>query len=145
MTSLPEATLVAGRGIAGDRYFAGAGEFSPAVQDPDHELTLIAIEEVERLNQVAGLSLLPGDLRRNLVTRGVALNDLVGVEFSVGEVALKGIRLCEPCRSLAARTHPSVVRHLVHRGGLRAGILRGGRVRVGDAIGPAGSGPVRGA
>lgn len=142
MTSLAEARLEAGRGIAGDRYFAGQGQFSPAVPDRDHELTLIEIEQVERLNAATGLALRSEELRRNLVTRGVALNDLVGVEFTLGEVSVIGIRLCEPCRSLAQRTHRSVLRELAHRGGLRAGILRGGRVRVGDPIRAGGGGDV---
>jgi MOSC domain-containing protein YiiM len=134
LASRQQAQLVAGRGIVGDRYFSGEGHFSPAAQDPDHELTLIELEQVAHVNAVAGLALQPGELRRNLVSVGVALNELVGVEFRVGEVVLRGIRLCEPCRHLAALTHEGVLRHLVHRGGLRAAIVRGGVVRIGDAV-----------
>lgn len=134
MRSLEEARLVAHKGIVGDRYHDGTGEFSPEVPDPDHELTLVEIEQVERFNAETGLGLAAGDLRRNVVTRGVSLNDWVGAEFSLGEATLRGIRLCEPCRYLAGITHPEVVAGLAHRAGLRAAIVRGGRVRVGDAV-----------
>jgi MOSC domain-containing protein YiiM len=137
MRALEEVRLVAGRGIAGDRYHDGAGEFSPAEPEPDHELTLIELEEVERFNREAGLTLEAGQLRRNVVTRGARLNDLVGVEFYLGEARLRGIRLCEPCRYLAEHVHPEVLRGLVHRAGLRAAILRGGTLRVGDVLGTA--------
>ncbi len=134
MQALREARLVPGRGIAGDRYHDGAGEFSPEQPEPDHELTLIEAEQVERFNRETGLDLDPGQLRRNVVTRGVSLNDLVGVEFSLGEARVRGIRLCEPCRYLAELTHAKVVRQLVHRAGLRAAIVRGGTLRVGDTL-----------
>jgi hypothetical protein len=139
LSSRHEVLLVPGRGIVGDRYFSGEGRFSPATQDPDHEVTLVELEQVAHLNAAAGLALQPGDLRRNVVTAGVALNDLVGAEFTLGEAVLRGIRLCEPCRHLASLTHESVLRHLVHRAGLRAGIVRGGVVRVGDAVRPLGT------
>lgn len=133
------ADLIAGRGIEGDRYASGLGEFSPAVQDPDHELTLIDQEQIERFNAQSGAALEPGAFRRNLVTRGIDLNALVGAEFSIGCARLRGVRLCEPCASLAARTHPGVIRGMLHRAGLRAGIVRGGRIRTGDAVaGPIG-------
>jgi hypothetical protein len=128
------ADLIAGRGIQGDRYAAGLGEFSPPVQDPDHELTLIDLAEIERFNAESCAALDPGAFRRNLVTRGIDLNALVGAEFSIGPARLRGVRLCEPCASLARRTHPGVIRAMVHRAGLRAGIVRGGRIRVGDAV-----------
>ena len=134
MRSLPEARLVAGRGIVGDRYHDGTGEFSPEVPDPDHELTLVESEQLERFRAETGLALDASDLRRNVVTRGVSLDALVGREFSVGPVAIRGIRLCEPCRYLAGRTHSEVVPRFVHRAGLRAAILRGGIVRPGDPI-----------
>ena len=134
MQALEEARLVAGRGIAGDRYHDGAGTFSTPQPEPDRELTLIEAEEVERLNREAGLALEAGDLRRNVVTRGARLDDLLGVEFSLGETRLRGIRPCEPCRYLAEKVHPEVVRRLAHRAGIRAAILRGGTLRVGDVL-----------
>lgn len=123
-----------GRGLQGDRYFAGIGTFSPQPQKPDFELTLIESEAVASFAQESGLPFTTASARRNLVTRGVALNDLVGAEFSIGEVRIRGVRLCEPCNYLAKSTYPEVLRGLVHRGGLRAQILSEGTLRVGDAI-----------
>jgi MOSC domain-containing protein YiiM len=134
MRSVADGLLVAGRGIVGDRYFAGTGRFSPAVQDPDHEITLVEIEQLTHFNAACALALTPGDLRRNLITSGIALNALVGGQFVVGSVLLQGVRLCEPCDYLAGLTSPEVLRGLARRGGLRAGIVRGGTVNVGDAV-----------
>lgn len=118
---------VPGKGLEGDRYFGKA-------QAPEQELTLIEVEALESLKRDRGIDLGLGDARRNIVTRGVSLNDLVGREFQVGQVALRGIRLCEPCAHLARKTHPDVLRGLLHRGGLRAQILNEGIIRVGDAV-----------
>ena len=134
MRSIDAAELVPGRGIVGDRYHDGVGEFSPAEQDPDHELTLIEIEHVERFVTESGVPLEPGDLRRNVVTRGVDLNALVGREFALGAARLRGVRLCEPCRYLAELVHEAVVPGLVHKAGLRACIVRGGVVEPGDPV-----------
>ena len=82
------------------------------------------------------MQIAPGDARRNVVTRGVALNHLVGREFRVGGVRLRGVRLCEPCSHLEGLTRPGVLDGLVHRGGLRAQILTEGEIRVGDPIEP---------
>ena len=84
-----------------------------------------------------GLRLTPGNARRNVVTTGVSLNHLVGREFTVGEARLRGMRLCEPCEHLAELTGQPVVKALIHRGGLRAEIVSGGVIRVGDPILPA--------
>src|SRR5439155_16754057 len=98
-----EARAVAGSGIAGDRYCREQGTFSKP-GSPDREMTLIEIEALEGLAQEAQITLEPGQARRNLVTRGVPLNHLVGKEFRVGDVVLRGIRLCEPCGHLEALT-----------------------------------------
>lgn len=134
LRSLEHAELVAGKGIKGDRYFKGLGQFSPAVQDPDHEVTLIDQEEIERFNRLSGAGLDPAAFRRNLVTRGIDLGTLLDVEFSIGGTRLCGIRLCEPCASLAERTHRAVLKGMLHRAGLRAGIVSGGVIRLGDPI-----------
>jgi MOSC domain-containing protein YiiM len=120
-------------GLEGDRHF---GRASAAADDlrPDREITLIEVEAIEALEREHKVSVEPGDARRNIVTRGVALNDLVGREFTVGEVTLRGISLCEPCAHLASLTDEKVLSGLVHRGGLRAQILNGGVIRVGDAV-----------
>ncbi len=134
METRNEVELIAGRGIPGDRYHAGRGEFSPTPMDPDHELTLIAIEEIEAFNGKTGHAMAPGEFRRNVVTRGIDLNRLVGSDFRLGSAVIRGIRLCEPCAYLARATQRAVLPHLVGNGGLRAGIVQGGALRVGDPV-----------
>jgi MOSC domain-containing protein YiiM len=124
-----------GRGLDGDRYCVGAGTFSKPGH-ADREVTLIESEALEALAHEDGLRLLPGQARRNLVTRGVPLNHLVGRAFQVGEVVLEGIRLCEPCGHLEGLTQQGVHKGLCHRGGLRARIVQGGTLRAGDVITP---------
>ena len=76
--------------------------------------------------------------RRNVVTRGIELNDLVGHDFTIGEVRCRGMRLCEPCTVVDGYSQRSILRPLVHRGGLRADILGDGTIRVGDQVGAPG-------
>lgn len=132
-TPVDEARAVPAMGLEGDRHF-GRASHDPDSPRPDREITLIEIETIEALEREYKVSLSPGDARRNIVTRGVALNHLVDREFAVGEVTLRGIRLCEPCAHLASLTHEKVLPGLVHRGGLRAQILTEGVVRVGDEV-----------
>lgn len=129
-----QAQAVAGRGLAGDRYYLKEGTFSKP--GADREVTLIESEAVEALARECQLTLEPGQARRNLVTRGVPLNHLVGREFLVGDVLLKGLRLCEPCGHLEKLTTAGVEDGLHHRGGLRAEIVRGGTLRSGCVIRP---------
>lgn len=134
MISLDEAHAVPGRGLAGDRYFLGTGYFSPH-HSPSHELTLIEGETIDALNEeYPDLHLQLGDTRRNLVTRGVPLNHLVGHVFQVGAVRLRGMRLCQPCLHIAQLTHHHVLSGLVNRGGLRAQILTDGMIYNGDPV-----------
>src|SRR5207302_7728809 len=121
-------------GLEGDRYFNEVGTFSAKVPGPDREVTLIELEAIEALQRDHGISLQAGDARRNLVTRGMALNHLVGQEFSIGDVRLRGIRLCEPCSHLAKLNAQENLHGLVHRGGLRAQILTSGVIRVGNEL-----------
>ena len=121
------------RGLEGDRYYESAGTYS-SKPGPDREVTLIELEAIEALRRDYRVEIDPGSARRNIVTRGVALNHLVGREFAVGDVVLRGIRLCEPCGHLARLVGKDVVPGLVHRGGLRAQILRGGIIEAGDPI-----------
>ena len=129
-----EIQAVPNHGLEGDRYFSGTGTFSRQPQKPDFELTLIESEAIEAFVRESGLPLTAEDVRRNLVTRGIRLNDLVGLEFSIGTVRIKGMRLCEPCAYLAKKTRPEVLSGLVRRGGLRAQILSAGLIRSGEAI-----------
>ena len=124
--------LHAGRGIAGDRYFDGTGTFSASEKHGQH-LTLIEAEVLDALSD-EDLELSPEDARRNVVTRGVDLNALVGLEFRIGAARCVGRRLCEPCSHLQRLTGRALLRPMVHRGGLRADVLTSGVVRVGDEI-----------
>jgi MOSC domain-containing protein YiiM len=134
MTPAAEAHAVLGRGLEGDRYFRATGTYS-SKPGPSREVTLIEMEAIEAARRDYGILLEPNETRRNIVTQGVALNHLVGREFTVGDVHLRGIRLCEPCGHLEGLTRQGVRKALVHRGGLRAQILSSGTIRVGDSIG----------
>jgi hypothetical protein len=124
----------AGRGLDGDRYAAGLGTFShPKRRGQD--LTLIEAESLEAL-AAQGVELSMADARRNVVSRGVRLNELVGHRFAIGDVVCYGARLAEPCAHLQRLTTQGVLRGLVHRGGIRADVLAGGEVHVGDTIRP---------
>ena len=126
---------VVGRGLEGDRYFLKEGTYS-SMDGPDREVTLIEAEALEALARDYQITLPPAQARRNLLTRGVPLNHLVGRTFSIGAVVLRGIRMCEPCGHLEALTCPGVKAGLIHRGGLRAQVLQGGFLQVGAAIAP---------
>ncbi len=134
MIRVEVARAVAGRGLDGDRYFALKGTFSSGSSRPDGELTLIELEALEAVARDYGLALDPGEARRNVVTQGVALNHLIGQRFWLGPVEVLGIRLCEPCEHLANLTQKGVLKALIHRGGLRAQIVAGGEVRIGDPV-----------
>jgi MOSC domain-containing protein YiiM len=130
-----EAQAAAGRGLVGDRYEAGAGTFTPVRGGGrGYDLTLIEAEVLDQLGLPDGRQLEYGEARRNLITRGVDLNSLVGRRFRVGNVECLGQRLCEPCAHLERLTTKGVLRGLIHRGGLRADILTDGHISVGDAI-----------
>lgn len=133
MESQEEVKAVAGKGLEGDRYFNTTGHWSktPGVS---REVTLIELETIEALKREKNIAITPGAVRRNVVTRGVPLNHLVGREFQVGEVRLRGTRVCEPCAYLEGLTQQGVLVGLIHRGGLRAEIVTGGTIRVEDEI-----------
>jgi MOSC domain-containing protein YiiM len=128
---LPEpvesARALAGRGLEGNRYFFDDAPAGTA-------LTLIAAEAVEAMEQEHGISLEPRETRRNVVTRGIDVNELVGKRFRIGDVECQGVELCEPCASLQAMTKPGVIKGLAHRGGLNADILSDGAINVGDEV-----------
>lgn len=127
---------VAGQGLRGDRYFQENGTFSDG-KPSGRDLTLIEAEAIEAVEREAGIDLDFADHRRNVTTRGVALNHLVGERFRVGEVVCQGVMLCEPCSHLQSLTEDGVLEALIHRGGLRADIVEGGTIRTGDEIGRA--------
>ena len=138
-----EVEAIAGSGLRGDRYCRHEGTFSKR-DSPDREVTLIEIEALAALARDGEINLQPGQARRNLITKDVPLNHLVGKEFRIGDVVLRGLRLCEPCGHLEGLTVKGVMDGLRHRGGLRAQILQGGTLRAGDGIwlvGETGKGP----
>lgn len=144
MRTVPEARAVPGRGLEGDRYFTGRGHYSATPSYGGREVTLIEIESLEALDggvlnaegERLGIKLTAADVRRNIATSGVPLNHLVDRLFRVGDVLLRGTRLCEPCKYLESLTRPGVMGGLIHRGGLRAQILEEGVIRVGDVVRP---------
>ena len=117
----------AGRGLEGNRYYFDEAE-------PGTALTLIAAEALEAMEREHGISIEARESRRNVVTRGIDVNELVGKRFRVGGVECHGVMLCEPCTTLQAMTKPGVIKGLAHRGGLNADILSDGEISVGDAV-----------
>jgi MOSC domain-containing protein YiiM len=133
MTSLERVQAIAGVGLDGDRYATDAGQY-PVDSRADRQLTLIAAEEIEALADRAQIVLAPGEARRNITTRGILLNELVGHRFRIGDVICEATRLCEPCQYLTDLLGKPVLDNLVHRAGLRARILSGGEVAVGSEV-----------
>lgn len=128
MVLLDEVEARAGYGLEGDRYGAGRGtHFNPHAVGMD--LTLVEAEALGALGLIE-----PKDARRNVITRGIELNALVGEHFVIGEVHCIGRRLCEPCGHLQKLTAPGVLRGLIHRGGLRADVISDGTIRLGDEV-----------
>ena len=128
MESVDEVRAIPGRGLEGDRYFDHPDKL------PKRELTLVEAEAIEAFQTEFKIDFGLNGTRRNIVTRGVPLNHLVGKEFWVGEVKARGLQLCEPCATLQRLSHPKVLPGLVHRAGLRAQILTEGIIRIGEIV-----------
>ncbi|GAB3257699.1 MOSC domain-containing protein [Chitinimonas naiadis] len=128
-----DVVLVAGKGIAGDRYY-------DRHEEPGQNITLVEAEEIETFNAANGTAFDLGCTRRNVVTRGVRLNALIGQEFMLGGVRLRGVELCEPCMGLGERLasdglQPAkVVKQFLHKAGIRADVLSDGTIAVGDRL-----------
>jgi MOSC domain-containing protein YiiM len=122
------ASAHAGKGLVGNRYYFDDGAES------GRALTLIAAEALEALAAEHGIEMTAAASRRNVLTRGIDLNALVGKRFRVGAVECIGVELCEPCKHLESLTHPGVIKGLTHRGGLNADILSDGEIAVGDEV-----------
>ena len=133
LESIAEVEAIAGFGLVGDRYATFEHD---ADYDGGQDLTLVEAESLERLASEDGIHLEPGATRRNLTTRGIALNELVGKTFKVGTVLARGIELCEPCNHLQQSIGQPILRPLAHRAGLRAHLLSNGTIRVGDVVVP---------
>jgi MOSC domain-containing protein YiiM len=119
----------AGRGLEGNRYYWAEGNAPPG-----RAVTLIAAEAVDAVAQDGDVSIEPAATRRNVLTRGIDVNELVGRRFRIGDVECEGVELCEPCAHLESMTQPGMVKAFVHRGGLNADILTDGEISVGDPV-----------
>lgn len=130
MQNVNQVVLEVGKGIFGDRYYNQEGTFSNKGKvEPDRDVSLIEIEKIDELNEKYDLNVTAEDLRRNIVVSNCDLNSLVGKEFQIGDVVLKGIRLCEPCKYLADKLNEEkVLSQMVHKSGLRAEIIKGGSI-----------------
>lgn len=133
MQSVTHVLAVPGRGIEGDRYSDERGTWSRH-PGTGRQVTLIESEVLEALARDYGVELAAAVLRRNIVTAGAALNHFVGREFRAGEARLRGMRPCDPCAYLERLSAPGILRALAQRGGLRADVLSGGIIRVGDLV-----------
>jgi hypothetical protein len=134
MQLLEVAQARAGRGFDGDRYAAGAGTFSARTgRRPGYDLTLIAAEVLDEM-ATAGRALDFAGTRRNVLTRGIDVNALVGRRFRIGDVLCEGRRLCEPCVHLDRLSGPGILRPLIHRGGLRVDVLTDGEIHLGAPV-----------
>lgn len=135
MESLGEVEAVIGVGLAGDRYANKIGFYSPRPTDPGaREVTLFEAEVLDWLKGEHGIELSAAEHRRNVTVRGVRLNELLGQRFSIGDVVLEGVKDCPPCDHLQGLVGKPVLGPLVNRGGLRARVLEGGTLRVGDEV-----------
>jgi MOSC domain-containing protein YiiM len=133
--SIGSVRAIPGVGLEGDRYARGRGTWGRrGTRGPGRDLTLIEAEEVERLALDFGIELAAGESRRNVTTRGVRLNELVGRRFRIGDVVCEGVRLCEPCTYLEDVTGKPLREPLLHRAGLRADIVTSGIIAVGNPI-----------
>jgi MOSC domain-containing protein YiiM len=135
MAALRSARLMAGLGVDGDRYAVRRGTWS-GYPPQEQQLTLIAREGLEAFALQAGEPLRPELTRRNVLTEGVALDELIGERFLVGTALCRGIKACEPCRHLERLTGRTLLRALAGRGGINAEVLEGGRVSVGSPVVP---------
>ena len=136
MRSPESLTLIERVGIEGDRYSTGEGFYSDRPEE-GRQVTLFEAETLEALLRDHKVRLRPDEHRRNITTRDVPLNHLVGRRFRVGPVLLEGTRLSTPCRHIEQTTGQEIFTFLLNRSGLHARILQGGIIRVGDGIAPA--------
>ncbi len=133
MIAWREAEVVAGQGISGDRYAHHVGYYS-ANPNPGRHITMIEAEVIEAIARDQGIPFAPHESRRNITTRGIRLNPLVGKRLRIGAVVVDVIRLCDPCTYLERLVGQPVMRPLIEAGGIRCDVRSGGVIRVGDAI-----------
>lgn len=126
--------IALGKGIVGDRYAAGLGAGQKGRVKAEQAVTLIAEEDIDAACNESGLPITHLLTRRNLLVRGVPLHDLISKRFRIGDVVLFGFEDCAPCGYLEKMTFPHIKQALHKRGGLRAVVVKGGTIRVGDEI-----------
>ena len=120
--------VIANKGVVGDRHFQESN-------DPYNQLSIIEAENIDYYNIKYGINIPYVNFRRNIITKGVKLNDLVGKKFSIGKVKLKGIDLCRPCRHLTDMlSQDNILKEFLRRGGLRCEILSSSKINIGDRI-----------
>jgi len=136
MQNVNQMVLEENKGIFGDRYYYQEGTFSNKKEiEPDRDVTLIEIENIEEFNKQFNQNLTPEELRRNIVVTNCKLNDLVDKEFQIANVVLKGIRLCEPCNFLAKKLdNEEFLKGMIHKSGLRAKIIKGGSIDLNSQV-----------
>ena len=136
MINVNQMVLEIDKGIFGDRYYNQIGTFSnKETIEPDSHVTLIELEKITALNEEHNLNITAEDFRRNIVVSNCDLNSLVGKEFQIGEVVLKGLRLCEPCKYLSNKLdNEKVLSQMVHKAGLRAQIIKGGSIDLNSQV-----------
>ena len=135
MQLVPSVEALVGAGLRGDRYAEGTGFYSARPTDPGaREVTLFEAEVLDQLLLEHGIVLRADEHRRNLTVRGIRVMDLLGQRFTVGDVLLEGVKDCPPCEHLQQLTGKALLQPLLERGGLRARVVVGGTLRVGDAI-----------
>ena len=128
MRKVNSVETIKGKGLVGDRYFREGNE-------EKYQITLIEIENINHYNQISGTNILPIDFRRNIITEGIRLNELIGSEFFIGNVKVKAHDLCRPCKYLQeSLKQKNLVKELLHKAGLRCEILTSGKIFVGDEI-----------
>jgi len=134
MRSVPDVLGEAGRGLVGDRHYGRVKDPTRRRRDDVLEVSLVEAEVLESLSDEHGIELAGHETRRNVLVRGVRLNDLIGRQFTLGAMLCEGIEICQPCAHMQKKVGKPILKPLVHRGGLRARILRSGTVRVGDTV-----------
>jgi MOSC domain-containing protein YiiM len=135
MRSMPELRLIEGKGVEGDRYMIGREEgFYSNKPEEGRQITLFEFETLVALRRDANIDLAPGEHRRNVTVESVPLTHLVGRQFWLGETLLEATRLSIPCRHIEEITGKAIFDPLINRSGLNCKILKGGVVRVGDAV-----------
>ncbi len=120
--------VLANKGVVGDRHFDN-------YNDPYCQLSLIEAENIDEYNLKFGLNIPYLDFRRNIITKGIKLNDLVGKKLSIGNAEVEGIDLCRPCRHLTEMLdQENILKEFLRKGGLRCQILSSSQIKVGDSI-----------